>query len=338
MRETVAFFKWPLAATVAGLVTATAYGGLSALSLVAVLIALEAALSFDNAVINAAVLRRLSEVWQRVFLTAGMVIAVFGMRVLFPIAIVSFTSGQSFTGIVHQALHNQEAYARNVEAAAPMIGAFGGIFLLLLALSFLFAPDRERRWIGPVERALGHVGRLPSAPTIVAGVTLIITSQVVATAHERQTLLAGLVGIVAFLTVRGFRDLLEQQMPGGATGLSGAAGLASFFYLEALDASFSLDGVLGAFAISSDIIIVAVGLGVGAIYVRSLTVYLVRHQTLRELPYLTHGAYWAIGALAVFLLVSIEMHPPEWLAGAVGLGFIAAAWVSSIGAHRQTLR
>ena len=117
-----------------------------------------------------------------------------------------------------------------------------------------------------------------------------------------------------------------------------ATGKAAFFlflYLELLDASFSFDGVIGAFAITSDPIIIAIGLGVGAMYVRSLTIYLVNKGTLANYVYLEHGAHWAIGALAVLLLVTIGHHIPEVVTGLIGVGFIAAAFYWSVRENRR---
>ena len=111
-----------------------------------------------------------------------------------------------------------------------------------------------------------------------------------------------------------------------------------FLYLEVLDAAFSFDGVTGAFAITSDPIIIALGLGlVGAMFVRSITVYLVRQDTLDRYIYLEHGAHWAIGALAVIMLMSIDhrFHIPEWLTALVGVFFIAAAFAHSVWRNRR---
>jgi uncharacterized protein len=97
-----------------------------------------------------------------------------------------------------------------------------------------------------------------------------------------------------------------------------------------LDASFSFDGVVGAFAITLDPIVIAIGLGVGAMYVRSLTVFLVNRGTLDSYVYLEHGAHWAIGALAVILVLTIEFHIPEWFTGLIGVAFIALSVWSSV--------
>src|SRR5207245_6010504 len=97
-------------------------------------------------------------------------------------------------------------------------------------------------------------------------------------------------------------DELEKQLERNkAKHVVGKAAFFLFLYLEVLDASFSFDGVVGAFAITSDPIIIAIGLGIGAMFIRSLTVYLVKKGTLAEYVYLEHGALYAIGALAILL-------------------------------------
>jgi hypothetical protein len=103
-----------------------------------------------------------------------------------------------------------------------------------------------------------------------------------------------------------------------------------FIYLQFLDASFSLDGVIGAFAMSKDIVIIMLGLGAGAMFVRSLTVWMVRKGTLDQYRYLEHGAHYGIGALAVIMLISMVHHVPEVVTGFIGIGFIVLSLVSSI--------
>ena len=115
-------------------------------------------------------------------------------------------------------------------------------------------------------------------------------------------------------------------------------GLISFLYLELIDASFSLDGVLGAFALSKDVIIITIGLAIGAMFVRSLTIMLVEKKTLAKFIYLEHGAHWAIGALSVLMLISTVEEIPEVVTGGIGLGFIVAAFISSIVHNRKMAR
>jgi hypothetical protein len=97
-----------------------------------------------------------------------------------------------------------------------------------------------------------------------------------------------------------------------------------------LDASFSFDGVIGAFAITSDVVIIMLGLAIGAMFVRSMTVFLVRKGTLDEYVYLEHGAHYAIGILAVIMLASMKWHVPELITGGVGVAFILASLWSSL--------
>jgi hypothetical protein len=117
--------------------------------------------------------------------------------------------------------------------------------------------------------------------------------------------------------------------------VTGKAAFFLFLYLEVLDASFSFDGVIGAFAITNDIVVIALGLGVGAFYVRSFTIYLVNKGTLSEYVFLEHGAHYAIGALAILLFASMKFEIPELVTGLVGISFIGAALLSSIKLNRK---
>jgi len=130
-------------------------------------------------------------------------------------------------------------------------------------------------------------------------------------------------------------ERVAEARGGAATRTVAEAGLATFLYLEVLDASFSFDGVIGAFAISRNVLVIAAGLGIGALFVRSLTIHLVRQGTLAQYRFLEHGAHWAIGALAICLLVELDHPLPEAVTGLLGLGFILAAYASSVMANRQ---
>ncbi|MFO0005646.1 MAG: DUF475 domain-containing protein, partial [bacterium] len=99
------------------------------------------------------------------------------------------------------------------------------------------------------------------------------------------------------------------------------SGIAAFLYLEVLDASFSFDGVIGAFAITRDVVIIMLGLAIGAMFVRSMTVYLVNKGTLDRFVFLEHGAHYAIGVLAVIMLIGTVQHVPEVLTGFIGIAF-----------------
>jgi uncharacterized protein len=347
--------------TAFGLVLAFLYGGSTGLAVAAILAVLEISVSFDNAVVNATVLGRMNEKWQRLFLTVGVLIAVFGMRLLFPVLIVCVTAKLSPLQAYHLAMnggsvHTPGTYAYLLHAAHPAIAAFGGVFLLTLFLNFIFE-EREITWLSWLERPLAKIGKLDQLSVVVVGGALVLTANFLAPAGKAiSVMVSGVLGLVVYILVNGLGDMFEADdgddaepdLPGihgdgesmeaalqrkKTAELVKVAGKAAFFlflYLEVLDATFSFDGVIGAFAITSDPVIIAIGLGIGAMYIRSLTVYLVRKGTLGEYVYLEHGAQWAIGALAVVLLFTIKFEVPELVTGLIGVSFIGAALVSSI--------
>jgi hypothetical protein len=354
-------FGISLLVTLAALAFGYMHGGLSALFLLVVLGVLEVSLSFDNAIINAAVLKRMSVFWQRMFLTVGIVIAVFGMRLLFPLLIVWGTAGLDPVRAMDLALNpprngalefpdGSPSYEKLITAAHPQIAAFGGMFLLMLFLDFVFN-DRDIKWLKWIEVPFARIGRLGQVPVVVGVVVLVVVgTQLTHTSEQRATVLtAGLLGLVTYLVVdglsRAFRPAdIDAPDPGLAPAVGGAVGKAGFtlfLYLEVLDAAFSFDGVTGAFAITSDPIVIALGLGVvGAMFVRSITIYLVRQETLDRYVYLEHGAHWAIGALAGILLISIDhrFEIPEAVTALVGVVFIGAAFGWSVLRNRRHAR
>jgi len=320
-------------------------------------------------VVNATVLRRMSEFWQKIFITVGILIAVFGMRLVFPMLVVWITAGLNPARALQIALNppadgamyfpdGSPSYETALTAAHPQIAAFGGMFLMMLFLNFVFS-EREITWLGWLERPLGRAGKLDQLAAAVALIALVVAAEWSADEANRTTvLIAGVLGVVSYIVVDGLGSMFDvdedelmdaalaedaEGTPAGpASGPSqlavatGKAGFFLFLYLEVLDASFSFDGVIGAFAITSDPIIIALGLGfIGAMFVRSLTIFLVRKGTLSEYVYLEHGAYWAIGALALILLVSIGTHVNEVFTGLIGLVLIAAAFLSSIVRNRR---
>ncbi|MEY9845072.1 DUF475 domain-containing protein [Streptacidiphilus sp. MAP5-3] len=354
-------FRWSFGITLLGLAAAAYLWGANGFGVVLILSVLEISLSFDNAVINATVLKRMTPFWQRIFLTVGVLIAVFGMRLIFPLLVVALTAHIGPQTVVSLALdssktYNGLTYAQHLDAAHPAIAAFGGTFLLMIFLDFVFG-EKEIRWLGPLERGLERIGKLDQLSVIVALVVLMLSARFFAGAQAETVLLAGVAGLVSYLVVGGLSNLFESagedeadddaagEVGEGeaASGRSGkstllVAGKAAFFlflYLEVLDASFSFDGVVGAFAISQNIFQIALGLGIGAVYIRSLTVYLVRQGTLDDYVYLEHGAHYAIGALAMILMVSIKYTIPEVVTGLIGVAFIGLALLSSMVRNRR---
>jgi uncharacterized protein len=328
-------------ALIGGVAAVTVLGGWRQGLIAVSLIILEVSLSFDNAVINATVLRRMSEFWQRIFMTVGIVIAVVGMRLIFPIIIVVATAHLGFTEVVNLALYHPEEYGHHLHEAHPAIAAFGGMFLFMIFLDFLLDEGKKIHWLKAIERPLAQAGRLKTLSTLVALTCLMAVTQTWAGEDAERVLMAGVTGLIVYLFVRGLSRLFEEigtnrsMLPAARSGhslpvLTGRAAFFSFLYLEVLDASFSFDGVIGAFAITSNVLTIAIGLGIGAIFVRELTIWLVRHQTLQQFRYLEHGAHYAVGALAILLGASLAYNIPEAVTGIIGAVFIALAAISSV--------
>ncbi|MGQ4423582.1 DUF475 domain-containing protein [Streptomyces violaceoruber] len=355
-------FGWSFAVTALGLVAAVFYGGWTAFGIVAILSIMEISLSFDNAVVNAGILKKMNAFWQKIFLTIGILIAVFGMRLVFPVVIVAISASLGPIEAVDLALTDKDRYQELVTDAHPSIAAFGGMFLLMIFLDFIFE-DRDIKWLAWLERPLAKLGKVDMLSVCIALVVLLV-SAITFGAHAHQhggahadkaetVLLAGIAGLITYMIVGGlsgyFEDKLEEEeereheeeeeaartgKPKSAVRLAGKAAFFMFLYLEVLDASFSFDGVIGAFAITNDIVLMALGLGIGAMYVRSLTVYLVRQGTLDDYVYLEHGAHYAIGALAVILLVTIQYEIHEIITGLVGVALIGWSFFSSVRRNR----
>lgn len=316
--------------SIVGLGLAYYWAGVPGMSIAALLSVMEVTLSFDNAVVNAAVLRGMEEKWQKRFLTWGILIAVFGMRLLFPLVIVALATGLSIWGVGELALDNPEEYSAHVLASHVSISAFGGMFLLMVFFHYFFDKDKDLHWLTPIETRLSKLGKLESSEVIMALSLLLGLMGLLPEEERYHALLAGTVGVVLYVAVNSATALLAGDDP----GVTAYGGFMGFMYLQILDASFSLDGVIGALAMSKDIVIIMLGLGIGAFFVRSMTVYMVRKGTLDEFVYLEHGAHYGIGALAAIMLISMMMPVSEFVTGLVGAGFIGLSLISSIRYNR----
>ncbi len=328
--------------TVIALAVAGILGGPEDLAIVAILSVLEISLSFDNAVVNAKVLTRMHPIWQQLFLTVGILIAVFGMRLVLPVFIVSVTAHLSIPDVIDLATNNATEYGHRLDDAKEAIYAFGGTFLFMIFLDYVLDVERDVFWLKPIEKALVRIGKLDQLSVVVALGGIFVMSAITAEDKAKTVLVAGLIGLVSYLIINALDSLFEESMEHDAsastTGMTGAvfkAGVFTFLYLEILDASFSFDGVIGAFAISNKVLVIALGLGVGAFWIRSLTLYLVRKGTLSEYIYLEHGAHWAIGVLAVIMILQVKYHVPEVVTGLTGVAFIGLALFSSILERRK---
>ena len=336
--------------TILGLICAFFWGehvkpgsGLICVFIAFVLSVLEVSLSFDNAVVNAMKLEKMSEKWRQRFITWGIAIAVFGMRFLFPLLVVSIFAKLNIINVLHIALTNSKLYAYYLHQTHAPIVTFGGAFLIMLFLGYFLNPKKEIDWIVPIEKRMKKVPANKVLDTLIALACLEIIQFFQPTPIRLNVLISGISGILVYLIIDSIAEKLDsiegkaQKECCKTKNWLNCSCFVSFMYLELIDASFSLDGVLGAFALSSDIIIITIGLAIGAMFVRSLTLLLVEEKTLKSYLYLEHGAHWAIGVLALIMFVSTVYEVPEVVTGLSGLAFIVAALISSIKKNKETV-
>lgn len=345
MARLLRYVRFPLICCLIGLIAvAVTHGGLSPAGLQAtwitlVLLALEISLSFDNAVVNARVLEQLTPGQQRFFLSWGLVIPVFGVRFLGPLLLVSLAGGIGLGEALDAALHHPEHYHELLELAEPRILAFGGMFLLMVFLRYFLDEAKTLHWVEVLERRLSRAGKVPSLEVALALIILMLVSFALPTSLRSDVLFAGLIGLVLQILSTSLADVFGgEELAVGR--MAAQSGFASLIYLELLDASFSLDGTIGAFAITQSLPLIMTGLGLGALFIRSLTLMLSRERTLDTLIYLEHGAHYAIGALGLLMLVSIQLglhhiHLPEWLSGLIGIVLLIAALLDSMRQSRR---
>jgi len=320
------YFKSSIIVTAIGLLIALYFGGLSALYITGLLAVLEISLSFDNAVVNAKILEAMEPKWQARFITFGIPIAVFGMRFLFPILIVAIASGMGIIETFNIAIDSPIKYHTILQSVEKLIYAFGGAFLLMVFLDFLFDEEREDKWIEVVENSkiiskFSEVNNIELMFSLLIGLILIYFTKNYAIA------LAYFSGVLLHSFISSLDEVLSTE------GIR--SGIIGLVYLEILDASFSFDGVIGAFALSNNIFVIMLGLGIGAMFIRSLTLYFVEKKTLTEFKYLEHGANYAIFALSFIMFYKIFEDINEILVGTVGLFFIVLSAWHSIKENRQ---
>jgi hypothetical protein len=339
MRSYFRYFKASTVFAVVALATAFFLGyqngnsltlGFSFLFTALMLGILETSLSFDNAVVNARILGTMTAFWRKIYLYVGMVISVFGMRILFPLLIVWLVSAKPFGDVLTMTWQNPQEFQDLLVKQYVMIAGFGGAFLWMVFTTFFFDGEKDLHWLPGLEKLMSAVGKVPSVPVVI---TLLITFgffSAMEELHQLEFLVAAVIGVILYLLVSGLGALMRT--PNFAAG----AGLGSFLFLEVQDASFSFDGVIGAFAITNNLFLIALGLGIGAFFVRSMTIKLVEDKTLGVFRFLEHGAFWAIGALSLIMyLGAIEVEIPEVVAGMVGIVFIGLSVFASALANRH---
>ncbi|AEE26439.1 DUF475 domain-containing protein [Francisella hispaniensis] len=303
---------------------------------VLILAILEISLSFDNAVINAKILGQMPPKWQKIFIYIGLPIAVFGMRLIFPILLVSVTSGINFINVITLALDNPQQYQAILEHSMPYICSFGGSFLLMVFLNFFLSENKGHHWIPLIENNVvtKKIRNYDGGYILFAIIIGVITIHYADPNYQGNLAIAFLLGIIVHESI-GLLNSLFDTAKVSTTDVA-RNGLIGFIYLEIIDASFSFDGVIGAFAITANIIIIMIGLGIGAMFVRSLTILFVEKKTLAKYIYLEHGAHYAIGFLAAILLLKIFTHIPEWFSGSIGILVLSLAFIHSVISHKKS--
>ncbi|WP_136682875.1 DUF475 domain-containing protein [Falsirhodobacter xinxiangensis] len=338
-KSTLSYLTWAFVSTVIGLglgawlgweTTGTIGGTLTIFFIVAVLAVLEISLSFDNAIVNANKLKDMTPVWQRRFLTWGILIAVFGMRIVFPVLIVVVAANVGPWEAMVMAASQPDEYSRIMHDAHLPIAAFGGAFLMMVALKFFFDHEKDIHWVASIENWAARYSSIRGIEIAVVLCIMLAFSRFLPPEYAQTFMNSAIWGLLTFLLVEvlgGILDKNEEAMSGAAKG-----GLGAFLYLEVLDASFSFDGVIGAFALTHNLFIIAIGLGVGAMYVRSMTIMLVERGTLTQYRYLEHGAFYAILILSVIMFLQClpGVAIPEVITGLGGATLIGIALWSSI--------
>ena len=208
------------------------------------------------------------------------------------------------------------------------ISAFGGTFLMMVALTFFFYQSKEVDWIGLIERRLRRWASLRGLQIAVVLALVLIFSNALPAGKGATFLFAAIYGLVTFLVVELFSHILDAQKE--TQTMAARGGFGAFLYLEILDASFSFDGVIGAFALTQNLFLIAIGLGIGAFYVRSMTIMLVERETLAQFRYLEHGAFYSVLALSVIMYAQSLWHIPEVITGLIGATLISLSLISSI--------
>jgi len=345
MTATVRYFGWPLGLTIVGLIlifivgysySGTFSGALSFFAIGIVLAALEISLSFDNAIVNANKLKTMDPVWQRRFLTWGILIAVFGMRVVFPLLVVAVAAHLGPIQAIVLAATQPAEYARIMHDSHLAIAAFGGTFLMMVALTYFIDEEKDVDWVVALECQLRRCASVRGLEMSFVLILALVISMALPDDKGMTFLFSAICGLLTFSAVDILGRILDMSSAAQSTAMRG--GLGAFLYLEVLDASFSFDGVIGAFALTQNLFLIAIGLGIGALYVRSMTIMLVERGTLAQFRYLEHGAFYSILVLSLIMYAQSMVHVPELITGFLGATLIIAALWSSVQHKRRVER
>lgn len=272
--------------------------------------------SIDNAIINAEVLTKMSERARRWFLLWGLIIAVFAVRGLLPIIILWMANPTLGVDEVFLAMFSEDpAVAAAIEQTGPILLIAGGVFLVFLFFHWLFMEEKHF--------GLPHEPFFKKQGVWFFAVVAILLSLITWYAIDKDPFMAfgAVVGSTAFFIVHGFKqnaELKEAELQKGATGLSD---MSKLLYLEVIDATFSIDGVIGAFAFTLAIPLILIGNGIGAFVVRELTIRNI--ENVKKYVFLKNGAMYSILILGgIMILDSFGLHIPTWLSPIATFGIV----------------
>ncbi|NPV06002.1 MAG: DUF475 domain-containing protein [Syntrophaceae bacterium] len=285
----------------------------------------ESITSIDNAIINAEVLQGMQPWARRWFLTWGVFIAVFVVRGVLPWLIVwVMTPGLGPWDAFTASLTGDPAALRAIQDSAPVLLMGGGVFFVFLFCHWIFLEPKK---IGlPVERIFARQGAWFYAVVSVA-LTVIVWF---ALKDSPMLAFGAVVGSTAFFITHGFKRYAEEQEARVLSGEAHMSDIGKILYLEVIDLTFSIDGVVGAFAFTLSVPLILLGNGIGAVVVRQLTVYGV--DRIKKYVYLKNGAMYSVFVLGCVMIAhGFRMHIPEWLAPVttffiVGYFFLKSRW------------
>jgi len=280
---------------------------LSFLIIILGLVVFEVISSVDNAIVNAHVLKTLPEKYRKIFLVWGLILAVFVVRGLLPFLIVwGVNPGLSMTEVFGFVFSGDPSVAESVEKSKPILLLGGGIYLFLVFLSWLFLEEKKYAFL--VEHFIHRNGVWFYAISSIA----LTTVTWFALKLNPMLALSASIGATAFFITDGFKKNAEEQEKRLVTDTSMSA-WSKILYLEVLDASFSIDGVVGAFAFTISVPLILIGNGIGAFVVRELTIRGI--DLIAKFAYLKNGAMYSIGFLGgIMILESFGRHFPFWMA------------------------
>ena len=285
----------------------------------------ESITSIDNAIINAEVLQTMQARARRWFLTWGIFIAVFLVRGVLPWLIVwVMTPGLGPWDAFTASLTGDPAALKAIQDSSPVLLMGGGVFFVFLFFHWIFL--EPKKYGLPGERFIARQGAWFYA------VVSIALAVIVWHALDDSPMLAfgAVVGSSAFFITHGFKRYAEEQEVRMLSGEAHMSDIGKILYLEVIDLTFSIDGVVGAFAFTLSVPLILLGNGIGAIVVRQLTVYGV--DRIKKYVYLKNGAMYSVFVLGCVMIAhGFGIHIPEWLAPVatifiVGYFFLKSRW------------